>query len=79
MTLPCNEARNVRRRVNRARKFPDNTCAASRALSTWAELLLKAGDFSPIEGDAEHVALTMLSVVESLWKLRTKMAQREVA
>jgi len=63
---------NLRRRVNRARNFPENTCAASRALVTWADDILKAGSFSPVEGDSEHVAECMLAVVEALWRERTK-------
>lgn len=83
MTLPCNEPRNLMRRVERARDWPVNTCPASRALVVWAKVILRDGDFSAVEGDAEEVAAAMLSVVESLWKLRRKMAalepQREVA
>jgi hypothetical protein len=69
----ANNIANLRRRVNRARNFPTNTCASSRALVTWAEDILKAGSFAPLEGDAEHVAECMLAVVESLWKERTKL------
>ena len=64
---------NLRRRVNRARNFPLNTCPDSRALVIWAELILEAGSFDPLEGDSEHVAECMLAVVESLWKARTKL------
>ena len=75
MTLPANKIVNLRRRVDRARRFPVNTCPASRALVVWAEAILKTGNFDPVEGDAEHVAIDMLAVVESLWKLRTELAR----
>lgn len=71
MTSP--QTRNLIRRVNRARNFPINTCSASRALVIWAESILHAGNFGPLEGDAEHVATCMLEVVESLWKLRGRV------
>ena len=69
----ANNIANLRRRVSRARNFPINTCPSSRALVTWAEVILSAGSFAPLEGDSEHVAECMLAVVEALWKARTKL------
>lgn len=73
--LPANKLSNLRRRVNRARKFPDNTCPASRHVHLVAEQLLrKPPFFDPLE--AEHVAESMLAVLESLWKARTTLAKK---
>jgi hypothetical protein len=69
--LPANRLANLRRRVNRARQFPANTCPASRHLHLIADDLLRG---TPID-DQEHCAETMLSVLESLWKARTDLAR----
>lgn len=69
--------RNLRRRVSRARDFPANTCPASRHLHLIADTLAKGQPYHGCawEGwdqqDREWIAETMLSVLESLWKLRT--------
>lgn len=70
---PDDKARlkNLRRRVNRARRFPENTCSASRHLHLIAERLA-AGEKMLID-EPEHCAETMLSVLESLWKARTEL------
>lgn len=77
MTLPANKLSNIRRRVARARRFPKNTCPASRHLHMMADML--ANPRKPranIEEawEPEHIALTMYSVLESLWKARTKLS-----
>lgn len=64
------------RRVNRARNFPTNTCPASRHAVMIAEQIRNGYDFgSDCEEDREHTAASILSVVESLWKLRTRVAK----
>lgn len=68
---PANKISNLRRRVNRARKFPTNTCGASRHLHLVAECMLRGDNIDPEE--REHVAASMLAVLESLWKARTKL------
>lgn len=77
MTLPANKLCNLRRRVMRARNFPNNTCPASRHLHMIADALVSRGRKCPIEEcwDAEHMAGTILSVLESLWKARTHLAK----
>lgn len=71
--LPANKLSNLRRRVNRARRFPDNTCSASRHVHLVADQLLCGGMIDPRE--AEYVATALLSVLESLWKARTRLAR----
>jgi hypothetical protein len=76
VTLPANRLPNLRRRVNRARKFPDNTCPASRHLHLMAEQLAAGKPYTMLHDEPQHCAATMLSVLESLWKARTKLARK---
>lgn len=77
--LPANELRNVRRRVNRARRFPANTCGASRHVHLMADWIsgprhgFAGATFDP--ADAETIAGSLYAVLESLWKLRTELAR----
>lgn len=70
--LPANKLSNLRRRVNRARKFMKNTCPASRHLHMIAEALATGKPYMMLREEPEHCASTMLSVLESLWTLRTE-------
>lgn len=67
--------RNVRRRVNRARNFPENTCSASRHLHIIAAQLASGKPYPMLTEEPQHCALTMLAVLESLWKARTELAR----
>lgn len=70
---PANKLSNVMRRVNRARKFPVNTCPASRHVQMIGECLARREKYSMIDEEPEHVAGSLLSVVESLYKARTEL------
>lgn len=73
-SLPCNRLPNLRRRVNRVMTFAI-TCPASRHLHMIAETLA-AGKMDPmLHEEPEHCAVTMLSVLESLWKARRELAR----
>lgn len=63
---------NQRRRTNKARKFMKNTCPASRHVHLMAECLARGEKYFMVDEEPQHVALSMLSVLESLWKLRTE-------
>lgn len=65
--------RNLRRRVNRARSFPVNTCPESRHLHMMAEALASGRHYAMFDEEPEHCAQSMLAVLENLWKLRTKV------
>ena len=67
--------RNVRRRVNRARNFPENTCSASRHLHLIAERLAAGKPYPMLQEEPAHCAMALLSVLESLWKARTELAR----
>lgn len=70
--LPANKLSNVKRRVARARNFPTNTCPASRHVHMIALALARGEKYHMIDEEPEHVAGSLLSVLESLWTLRTK-------
>lgn len=77
MTLPVNRIENVRRRAARARNFPDNTCPASRHVHLIADQLTRKRRCNVEEcWDAEHIAGSLYSVLESLWKARTELAKK---
>ncbi len=73
--LPANRIGNVRRRADRARHFPTNTCPASRHVHMIADYLLLKRRSNNVEEvwDAEHIAGSLYSVLESLWKARTEL------
>ena len=73
--LPANKLENVRRRADRARKWPANTCAASRLVYEYADALARGKQHWLAEEEPETVAADMFSVLENLWKLRTKLAR----
>jgi hypothetical protein len=77
--LPDNRLQNLRRRVNRARNFPVNTCPASRHLHMIAEALASGGPYPMLAEEPEHCAQTMFAVLEALWKARTRLAKLEAA
>ena len=72
--LPANKLPNMRRRVQRARNFPTNTCPASRHLHLVADALAAKRPYPMLQEDPQHCAGTMYSVLESLWKARTALA-----
>lgn len=70
---PANKIANVRRRVNRARNKAGVTCPASRHVHMIADAFAAPGPVNydlPYERD--HIAGSLYSVLESLWKLRAK-------
>jgi hypothetical protein len=71
----ANELKNVIRRVSRARKFPENTCPASRHLHIMAETLAKGEKYHMLDEEPEYCAGTMFSVLEALLKTRTELAE----
>lgn len=76
MVHPANKPENMRRRVDRVRNkaFPHSTCAASRHVHLMAECLLTGKKRYPmLQEEPEHCAVSMLSVVESLWKARLEL------
>jgi hypothetical protein len=60
------------KRTRNARHFMKNTCPASRHVHLIAESLAKGDKYHMIDEEPEHVAVSLLSVLESLWNLRTE-------
>jgi hypothetical protein len=71
------QLRAQRRRTNRARRFPANTCPASRHVHMIADALASGHRYAEIDEDPKHCGASMLSVLESLWKARTQIARLE--
>lgn len=67
--------KNLRRRVNRLRDFPENTCSASRHLHMIAERLAVGKPHPMLQEEPAHCASTMLAVLEALWKARTEISR----
>lgn len=72
-----NDIGNMRRRVDRARNFPMNTCPASRHVHIMADRLASGRGYPMLTEEPEHCARSLYAVLESLWKLRTKLARLE--
>lgn len=72
-----NDLANMRRRVNRARNFPANTCPASRHVHIMADCLASGRGYPMFIEEPEHCARSLYAVLESLWKLRTKVDRLE--
>lgn len=74
---PNKQLRELMKRVGAARHFPANTCPASRHLHMIADHLARGKPYPMLTEEPEHCAETMLSVLESLWTLRTKTGWHE--
>lgn len=64
------ETRRILRSMQRVRRFPTNTCPASRHAALIAARLARSSD-----PEEENEGASIASAVASLWKLRTKMAR----
>jgi len=61
------------RRANRERRFPENTCPASRHVQMIGEALAKRRPYPMLQEEPEHVAGSLLSTVGSLYAARTEI------
>lgn len=75
MTHPSNELPALKRRVSRAKRFPTNTCPASRHVHIMALALVKGEAYHMFAEEPEHCAGSMLAVLEALFKARTELAK----
>jgi len=67
----------ARRRANKWREFPVNTCPSSRHVQLMAEILAKGKRYPMIDEEPQHVAGSMLNTVASLYAARTKIKRLE--
>lgn len=65
----------LKRRASRAKRFPDNTCPASRHLHLMAQRLAAGKPYPMLADEPKQCAETMLAVLASLWEARTKLAK----
>lgn len=65
----------LKRRATRAKRFPHNTCPASRHLHLMAQRLAAGKPYPMLADEPQHCAETMLSVLASLWEARTELAK----
>jgi hypothetical protein len=75
VTHPANKLPNIRRRVNRARRFPFNTCGASRHVHMMADAIASGRGYPMLAEEPEHCAVSLYAVLEALWKARTELAR----
>lgn len=59
------------------RRFPHNTCPASRHVEILADQLLDSGRSAMIESEPENCAVSMHSTVEALYGARDRIEQLE--
>lgn len=69
--LACNKLDNVRRRAERAGN--GQTCPASRHVELMATVLAAKKKYPMFDEEPEHCAMSMYSVLESLWKARAEI------
>lgn len=62
----------ARARANKARRFPTNTCPASRHLHIMADSLTKKGGYQMLTEEPEHCAESIYAVLASLWEARSE-------
>lgn len=65
----------LKRRASRAKRFPDNTCPASRHLHLIAQRLAAGKPYPMLTEEPQHCAETMLAVLAALWSARTELAK----
>lgn len=79
---PSWEIRNLKRRVTKARKFPHNTCPASRHVQMMGEYLGKKPKkddgrlrYVMLAEEPEHCAGSILATVAALYEARTDLCR----
>lgn len=75
MTHPSWEVKNLKRRIAKARKFPMNTCAASRHVQIMGEKLPTKGGYPMLQEEPEHCAQSILATVAALYEVRTQLCR----
>lgn len=61
--------------VNKVRKFPENTCPASRHVQMMGEYLPTKRGYPMLHEEPEHCAQSMLATVLSLYEARSELAR----
>jgi hypothetical protein len=71
------EAQKALKVCNAVRRFPVNTCPASRHVQLAAQGLIRDGHHPAFQEEPLHIASSMLAVVTELYKARTRIAELE--
>lgn len=61
--------------MDKARNFPDGTCPASRHVAIMADCLAFNAEYSMLDSEPRHCAISLASVVKSLWEARAEIAR----
>lgn len=69
------QIRRLRRRVNKARNFPENTCGSSRHVHMMADALAAGETWHAFTEEPQHCAASLYAVIASLWEARTELAR----
>lgn len=69
------EPKHLLQRIGKARRFPDNTCPASRHVELMARGLLRKQGYPMLQDDPEHCASSMLAAVANLYDARAELAK----
>jgi hypothetical protein len=67
----------LKRRAARARRFPANTCGASRHVHLMADDLARGRFPIMFADEPEHCAESLYATIAALWEARTKLAKLE--
>lgn len=73
--MPATSLTDLKRRASRAKRFPDNTCPASRHMHLMAQRLAAGKPYPMLSDEPVQCAETMLAVLASLWEARTRLAK----
>lgn len=65
----------AKRRAAKARRFPDNTCGASRHLHIMANYLAAGKPYCMFTEEPQHCAESIYAVIAALWEARTELAK----
>lgn len=68
----------LRRETSKARRFPMNTCPASRHVQIMADVLARGGTYHPFNDEPQHCAESLYAVLAALWAARTLLAKERV-
>jgi hypothetical protein len=73
VTHPSWEIKNLKARLRKARRFPTNTCPASRHAQMIGEYLPTKKGYPMLQEEPEHCAGSILATVAALYEARTDL------
>lgn len=67
--------RKLKKRTDKARRFPSNTDPASRHAYIMAENMVKTHGYPMLAEEPWHCAISIMATVAALWEARTELAK----